>query len=337
MAKQNQSSPYGNASSAVAELYLLDGMVENSEVVPGVDVIELKASSWGQKLTETVAMENRTAGWWSVAPHDSDPPHTPEGHSWITLTPKTLANNSLSCKIEVDTSKLMLGQVYERQILCHGDGKEETGSLTMRVETAPKLIGVGKQPYLYPIVLLIVCCAVVGGVSFTWAKAWMDFVMVAMFGAGTVIGALFGMGAMFGALVGTAIVALLIVVAKLILGNAITSSSFWIVAFAGGISVIVAVMGIAIGAFIKVLLRSAIKNYSHRGYHQGYAFWLLLLAAGLGMSLALAPFVGFIQPFVAGSLAGTVLALAVMFLYPQFNQRRLIAKYRQVEKDLIKS
>ncbi|MBC6418307.1 MAG: hypothetical protein GDA44_05705 [Prochloron sp. SP5CPC1] len=304
----------------------------DSEVKLSEDILELEATRWGEKLTQTIAMENLVGseGRWEVAPHESDPPHTTAGHAWISLTPGGLVDNAQRLKILVDTSKLMVGKIYERQIFFHG---EETRSFTVKVKTAPRLIAAGKLPYFYPVVLLAISFAVVFGVAFPWTKAWVDWFIVGMFGIGTLIGALFGTVAVKGALVGTGIVVLLITVAKFSLGYV---GVFWDLVLAAGVTVVYLVVGIVISAGIKALLTAGMKNFARRGYEQSFAFLLLLLAAGLGMSLAMAPLVGFLEPFITATLAGTILPMGLLLLYPQFKQRRLIAKYRQEESQLIK-
>ena len=274
----------------------------DSEVKLSENILELEATRWGEKLTLTIAMENLVGseGRWEVAPHESDLPHNPAAHAWISLTPGGLVDNAQRLQIVVDTSKLMVGKVYERQILFHlakrsREYGEETRSLTVKVKTAPRLIAAGKLPYFYPAVLFAIFFAVVFGVAFPWTKAWVDWFIVGMFGIGTLIGALFGKMAVLGALVGT-----------------------------------------VISAGIKALLTAGMKNFARRGYEQSFAFLLFLLAAGLGMSLAMAPLVGFLEPFMMATLAGTILPMGLLLLYPQFKQRRLIAKYRQGESQLIK-
>ncbi len=312
----------------------------DSEVKLSENILELEATRWGEKLTLTIAMENLVGseGRWEVAPHESDPPHNLAAHAWISLTPGGLVDNAQRLQIVVDTSKLMVGKVYERQILFHlatpfREYGEETRSLTVKVKTAPRLIAAGKLPYFYPAVLFAISFAVVFGVAFPWTKAWVDWFIVGMFGTGTLIGALFGKMAVLGALVGTGIVALLITVAKFSLGYV---GAFWDLVLAAGVTVVYVVVGIVISAGIKALLTAGMKNFARRGYEQSFAFLLLLLAAGLGMSLAMAPLVGFLEPFMMATLAGTILPMGLLLLYPQFKQRRLIAKYRQGESQLIK-
>jgi serine/threonine protein kinase len=51
------------------------------------------ANKIGEKLSQTIKFKNTVSetilqGQWYVAPHPNDPPHTPDDHVWIRITPK---------------------------------------------------------------------------------------------------------------------------------------------------------------------------------------------------------------------------------------------------------
>jgi hypothetical protein len=75
-------------------------------------------------------------GWWEVAPHPSDPPHTPNSHAWISFGSRKFSGNANECSIGVNTDKLMAGKVYKRQLLLHSNSSEKTEELGLIVKTA---------------------------------------------------------------------------------------------------------------------------------------------------------------------------------------------------------
>jgi serine/threonine protein kinase len=111
------------------------------EAVVSSSVLELTASRLGERLVQTLMVNNEVPetileGWWEVAPHPSDPPHTPYAHKWISFESKRFSGNSNECSIIVNTDKLMAGKIYERKILLHSNSSEEIEELDLIVETA---------------------------------------------------------------------------------------------------------------------------------------------------------------------------------------------------------
>ncbi|NEP84010.1 MAG: hypothetical protein F6K39_41355, partial [Okeania sp. SIO3B3] len=82
------------------------------------------------------------SGRWEVAPHISDPPHTPYDHSWISFSPQKFEGNNVKCEITVDTSKLVENEIHKREIILHNNSASETQKINIQVETGsvPKLI-----------------------------------------------------------------------------------------------------------------------------------------------------------------------------------------------------
>lgn len=107
------------------------------------DIIE-KELSLAQLIPEEVL-----EGKWEVAPHSSDPPHTPQKHAWIEIQPKTFSNQEereVPCYLRVDTSKLKSNQEYERKLLLHTNAYSETYVIPLRVKTAPLAIPLSPFP-----------------------------------------------------------------------------------------------------------------------------------------------------------------------------------------------
>jgi serine/threonine protein kinase len=103
--------------------------------------LEFTATTLGERITQILTVQNNISdtileGWWEVAPHPSDPPHTPNSHAWISFGSRKFSRNDNECSIVVDTDKLMAGMVYQRQILLHSNSTVEVEKLDVIVRTA---------------------------------------------------------------------------------------------------------------------------------------------------------------------------------------------------------
>ena len=150
MVQPLQKNRFANAQSALEALKPLDVIR-----VAGVDlsetVLEFKANRLGEKLTQSITIENPIAdtllqGRWEVAPHPHDPPHTPDDHAWISVTPARFIGNQTRCQILVDTSKLMADKQYKRLLILHSNAYPQTHTLTVKVQTAALPIEKRKIP-----------------------------------------------------------------------------------------------------------------------------------------------------------------------------------------------
>jgi hypothetical protein len=106
----------------------------------------------GEKLTQSITIENPIAdtllqGRWEIAPHPHDPPHTPDDHAWIAVTPARFIGNHTQCQVLVDTSKLMADKQYKRQLILHSNAYPQTHTLTVKVQTAALPIEKRKIPF----------------------------------------------------------------------------------------------------------------------------------------------------------------------------------------------
>ena len=117
----------------------------------------LEAKQWGDKVTASIEVTNPIpdtllAGRWEVAAHESDPPHTPYDHSWINVHPLKFSRNQQRCRIEVDTSNLLAGESYERQLIIHSNSSEDSRTVKLKVIT-PTL---PKSPRVhYPLLIVV--------------------------------------------------------------------------------------------------------------------------------------------------------------------------------------
>lgn len=117
--------------------------------------IEFRANFPGQKLTQSLRVTNSVpetslVGRWEVALHPSDPPHTPDNHAWIQVTPTRFIGNgnAIECQITINTNKLRLSESYERQVILHTNISPKPYLLTVKVQTAslPLPISIAKIP-----------------------------------------------------------------------------------------------------------------------------------------------------------------------------------------------
>lgn len=104
--------------------------------------LEITATDFGQILTETITITNpipetTLSGRFSVAPHPSDPPHTPYDHAWISFNPQQFSGNEVECKITIDTSKLVANETYTREVLLDSNSASDIDRLTVNLQTAP--------------------------------------------------------------------------------------------------------------------------------------------------------------------------------------------------------
>jgi serine/threonine protein kinase len=151
MVEPRPQDRYANAAEALAALKPLD-VSRLPKVRLSLDKVEFTAVELGDKVTELITVSNPIpetvlAGRWEVAPHASDPPHTPYDHAWISFEPVKFEGNQAVCEITVDTSQLLAVQTYTRQVLLRTNSQPDTYPIAIEVKTAP-LPKLKRTPYL---------------------------------------------------------------------------------------------------------------------------------------------------------------------------------------------
>jgi serine/threonine protein kinase len=111
------------------------------EAIVSRSVLEFTASKLGERITQTLTVRNNVPetvleGWWEVAPHSSDPPHTPNSHAWISFGSRKFSGNANECSIVVNTDKLMAGKVYKRKIFLNSNSSKYLEELVLNIKTA---------------------------------------------------------------------------------------------------------------------------------------------------------------------------------------------------------
>ncbi|NEP84476.1 MAG: serine/threonine protein kinase [Okeania sp. SIO3B3] len=143
MTEPKYTDRYENAEVALAVLRPLD-----VNRLPKVRIsqtnLEFASNKWGKKLTKVITVSNPIPqtilfGRWEIAPHVSDPPHTPYDHSWISFSPRKFEGNNVKCKITIDTSKLVENEIHKREIILHNNSASEIEKINIQVKTGSVL------------------------------------------------------------------------------------------------------------------------------------------------------------------------------------------------------
>ncbi|MFO0055107.1 MAG: serine/threonine protein kinase [Dolichospermum sp.] len=356
MVQPKQKDRFTNAELALESLKPLDVIR-----VPGVDfsetVLEFKANWLGEKLRRDINIENPIPdtllkGKWEVAPHPQDPPHTPDHHAWISVKPAQFSRNNIHCQVEVDTSKLMADKQYKRQLILHSNAYPASHTLTVKVQTAALPIEKREVPYAWLAGVLLICTVLSLSMAWFIAVAGLSGVIGVVISVviRSVIGSVIcAFGGMFIGLMIGFIPAM--VFDRYDLDEIITSIMTGIGAvvgiLGGGVlgsynadSKISSEIGIGIVIWIVFMILALWLTYRNLHDENWHNKILSLLSAGLGSSFGIIygiiSIFGFLNPYILLALTGTGLPLSVMLLYPPLKRRKLIAKYRQSEKSLIK-
>ncbi|MBD2604936.1 serine/threonine protein kinase [Scytonema hofmannii FACHB-248] len=369
MVQPRQSNRFANAKTALKALKALDSqdIIRQPNVELSTTRLNFQATRLGEELWQTITINNSVPethlqGRWEVAPHPHDPPHTPDSHAWISVTPAKFIGNYVECSIQVDTSKLMADKLYKRQLFLHTNAYPDIHIVNLEVSTAPLPIERRKIAYANLIWLFLICEIATMGI------AWV----VPVIAAKGVVGFTFApdlnwesaeKAAASGTFVGIAIGAALssIICPVYILWKKFKKDYVDIneVASSGAFALIaMAVVGLIIGTVVGSIAQPSPINLIEIFwvvYATGLlaaiptvligcvifgVIWLfddtyLPLTAGLGVSVGVGFIIGFHNPYILLALAGTALPLFTMLFYPQFKHRRLIAKYRKSEQHLI--
>ena len=184
MVAPDPSKRFADAATALEALKPLY-VVRVPEVQFDKSVLEFKATKLGEKLTQTITLSNSIPetvleGYWSVAPHPNDPPHTPDSHAWISFNKQKFQGNKVNCEITVDTSQLRAGLTGSRQLVLHSNTNQDQINLNLSVETANPL---PKRPLsLYFLEAFYFSLVLASGIAVIWVVAWASGAMVVAWG-----------------------------------------------------------------------------------------------------------------------------------------------------------
>lgn len=326
--------------------------------------LEFTAKKLGEKLTKSITITNSVPetvleSRLQVAPHLSDPPHTPHIHNWIRFEQSEFVNNHALCRVIVDTSKLMANKTFEREVLIHTNSQPETQVLKIKVNTASMPIALRKLPYLSLTLLVLFAAAA------TWFEttAWQGIIRengsigiaIAIFVSAFV--AMLGLAAA----VTSGVISRIMTKLRAKLGVPLKAMDTVAAVFFAGIAAMVvagfgaqfrsldttSTLGIAslhaaFAAVDAVVFMAAFESEGvaqtclQRGFSKTLAVGVSLLCTALGISLGLGFKLGFVNQMVMSAILGTSVPLATLLLYPPLERAKRIASYRKLEGHLIK-
>jgi serine/threonine protein kinase len=334
------------------------------EVKLSQSCLEFTAKKLGERLTQTITISNAIPDTvlesrWEVAPHLSDPPHTPHAHQWIWFEQSQFSSNHAACQITVDTRKLMANKTFEREILIHTNSQPETQVINIKVKTAPIPIARKKLPYFSLFLLILLTTAATwietsawqeiisedGAIGITMAVFVSAFVAVLGVVAAVTSGVLSKLVAKLRDRFGVPLKGIDTVAAVFFAGVA----AMFVAGFGAQFRAVdtasplrIAALNAVFAAVDAVVFMAAFEgegvaqNCLNRGFSKTLAFGVSLLSAALGISLGIGLKLGFINTLAIPAILGTSFPLAAMIFYPPLERARRIANYRKLEGHLIK-
>ncbi|OLP18722.1 hypothetical protein BST81_09060 [Leptolyngbya sp. 'hensonii'] len=333
---------YPDAAAALAALP--DASIYLPEVRLSESNLEFQAARSGEILTQMLTVYNPAPGIvlegeWEVAPHTSDPPHTPATHAWIRIDPGQFTGNRTECQITVDTSKLMSNQLYNRTLALHTNSLPKTYPVSIQVRTAAIPIAGRQLPFTVLIVLLLL----------SLGTAWIATAMVAEAGTLAQAPTVINFGALAGAAVGLeaaawgmnaagradgAIAALMAGVGLGVIAMLMALSGTLVAA--GPAVVISATIGLACGCLSGIAMGFAVESLLDRGMERTFATALVLLTTTFATALGIGWKLGERGPLLTLVTVATGLAFTAVLLHFLLQRTKLQANQRQAERHLIR-
>ncbi len=341
MVQPHLKDRFSNAEAALAAMPTHPMRVPEAQL--NQTVLALTANRQGETISQIVAISNpipetTLEGCWEVAPHASDPPHTPASHAWISFRPKQFEGNQSKCQIVVDTSKLMSGKTYTRQLLLHTNALPRTTAITLQVKTVALPAILSRLPLLalvllFSSVLLITwmigqVAAGFGMVVNTVTPLHAAFFVGAAAGFQLAAWAIATAGARSGST--TSLVAGLISISLagvLASNKSLETSSLGVLIMAGigGLNGIMT--GIPAGTTTEYLMG--------KGFPKAYAVLLSLLVIAAALSTGTVAVLGMTGVVPLAVLVSSYLALTGVMTHFALTRVRLLKSYRQYERHLI--
>lgn len=346
MVKPRLKERYSDAETALQALLKPSSVYRVPEAKLSSDFLRFQATQLGERLTQTVSINNSIPetlleGYWEVAPHLQDPPHTPNAHTWISFSPPQFKGNSAKCQVQIDTSKLVAGWYYERELLLHTNTLPDTHRLTIIVKTAPLPLKIKPLPY-------------------KWISWWLVFSTInsSFYLSGMGIGQLsvtegiiaFAMDILLQSISGASTQVKVTECARrgfffgiFIAGLIVVLHQFWSDDLVVGIIFVItcAILCAILCASLAVLAKLISPWLPSQGLLEKnvtsdrITLIALLLSILLGGVLGIGLVTSLVNPPILLSIAGLGVSLTGTLLYPVVKHRQLIARYRKSEKNLI--
>ncbi|MGP1383509.1 MAG: serine/threonine protein kinase [Thainema sp.] len=308
--------------------------------------LHLHATRINQILTHSIEIRNFVpevilTGAWKVQKHPNDPLNTDGSHVWIHIDPQKFEENRAQCCIEVDTSKLMAGEIYSRTLILDTNAFPQTYSVRLQVHTARIPIR-SMQNFLLPLCKLFVS-VLVGGHLLLWIalSETLTYSQLGVINAGLSLGAIVGLqgaawtlksaGAINGSNLTTVTTACLgfssLIGIWLFMDKLFGS---WDIIFYGLTVGIFGgwLLGLVTGLTVERLLKEQILKTT--------AIALVLLTSFLSISLAIGLVTGFSHPLVLLTTAILLIALGSLLVNASLDHTKRIAYYRRLERNRIR-
>jgi hypothetical protein len=316
--------------------------------------LDFRANEIGAKVTQKITIKNPVItrqplqGSWEVAPHSSDPPHTPDSHAWIYFDHGSFVGNQVECLITVDTSKLRANSLYQRQIRLQTNALPKTYTLDLKVETAP--LPVRKRNLPFDLTAMLWGASTLA----SWVMGWMILIISVLAGDPAAFSTMLVVGSVLGFELAAGILAFIGIrtgaIASTLVGFLTTLGLAGILCLkeAGAladvpidISLSVASAtgmgaGLVLGTLLGLALSVATENFLFRNCSPRFSVFSSLITTFLGMSCGLGLVFGFFNPAILAMVSLSGLSLAGILLYQMLVQQRLMAYYRNSERFLIK-
>lgn len=349
LVQPNPKNRYSHAQSALEALKPLE-VRRQPEVSLSLTNLQFQATETREKLSQVITVVNAAPGTllegaWEVAPHASDPPHTPDRHAWISVQPDTFSQNAVQCEVTVDLSKLMRGKTYVRSLVLHTNSEPERQILTLEVQTAKVNKVATNPPYLYLIILggcsgilLSMMGVLVRQISLSEIQDVFLFSLI-----GALAGAVIGGALKKGKIIEWQNIFMGSIRGLLIGGGSLLGYQVSRLIFQGYDRSLTELMWILLGAMVPVLMLNLLDSTTSKmlkeGFNGKFIFSSIMMALTWGVSLMplwlpRTPIsLSFLSP--PATFMATVAFLGIL-LYPKLRQAKLTAKTRKAEQYLIK-
>jgi serine/threonine protein kinase len=312
------------------------------EAIVSSSVLEFTAGKLGERLTQTLTVQNQVPetvleGWWEVAPHPSDPPHTPDSHEWISFKPRKLSSNSNKCSIIVNTDKLMAAKTYNRQLLLHSNSSEETKEISLTLQTARIPIVKDKLPYIDLMYLLFVMAG---------TTSLLTIYLTAFIAIMTIIpGVIFCLSPIFSIVISltlfsdddnksgccAALTFSIVFISFPVLQRFIPGMFRFHILWTYGNAILPLITVVVLSTVVVLMILKIEREWRSE---PGWA--LVLLSIIPGISIPLFFLMGSQNIWTSLALLSTSAPLVSVLLHPTLKQKKLVSKYRDSEKRLIK-
>ncbi len=306
--------------------------IQNIEIIryPEVnfipDYLELKSQNYGETLIQNITITNPITdtileGQWEIVPSTYDT--SINGlNSWIDISPLEFSSNKINCEIRINTSKLKVGKVYQRQLIIKANTFQENHFLPLRIKTSP----IKMKNLIYTSLIMLLCTALVCG--------WLSGKMVGFtpsitnwlaLASGLKIGSFGGYGASF-AKINLFVKSVAIMTSITVLGS-----------FLGlGVDVDL-IMGFIAGLVVSCTAGIVIKFYVEKNCPRKMAIAIACLTSILGISLGIDLSLSMGNSLLLWLILISGLPLIFLLVKPYWQYQKLLTSYNQQQRFLINS